>query len=1151
MKTVLKYRFGISIFFTLFLTTIVNCQNPGMIISEIYINPAGADSCKEYTELLVTKNIDFSLTPYTVIVCNNGTPNSSGWMAGAGLTYAFAITSGTVSVGDVVYVGGACMAPAGVKIRAINVSTTGGDGGIGNANNSGVFGNGGANADGVAIFNAALATITSTTVPVDAIFYGTGIGSAGINSTTGYQLPINDLYSGGKLLSSSFVTSDPGPDIITAIGVYNTLTNTWATPRTFSITPSTSLTSTSSVSLSTSPAPPAVLKVYLVSQNKINVIFNKKVQNPSATTISNYTLNPSPAISSGSLLVNNDTVSLMTASNLGVGNYSLTINGIKEQTGVATMTVAQTFTFYNSGITMKKYTWKTPNLLGNYKGVNIYNGGFSGLQAIKGYTDEIIAITDRGPNADANNNSYAIAMGGSNNTAKLFPLPAFVPNYMRLKLQGDSIILLSTTNLKNPTGNNASGFPNFPGYGGTNEIALLDTNGTLGSPDAWGIDCEGINEGNDNKDKWICEEYGVSIWHTDSTGKAIERFAPYGFKPGKQPEDIGIDTVFNTRNPNKGFEGIVFSPNKKVYGFIQNTLLLPASDVNLKKNTRLHRFIEIDTRTNTTRMLGYEHDFKPSTGPMSSIGHDKRYIGDAVAVNDHEFLILESGKSSTETYGKVYLIDINPVTAINPTNHFAYASNTKSFEQLLDSVTAASNGVTVVKKTLLIDLIAAGFDPATEKKEGLTILNDSTIAVTNDNDFGIASPNSDGLVSATGVKSDIYVFTLPSSKKLNICPAISISALSSTTICAGDSVKLISPTVSGITYQWKLNNVPVSGALSSQTYAKSPGAYELFATNSLGCVAISNTKTITVNPTPTISISTATTTICNGQSAILTVGGANTYTWSTSATTNSISITPSVTTNYSVVGTNTNNCSSAKNITINVSPSPTINAISSNSTVCSGQSATLTASGAFTYTWSTASNSTSIVVTPTTTTTYTVNGSLINNCTSSKNITINVGPSPTVSAISSTSVLCAGQSATLTASGAATYTWSTGSNSTSIVISPSVTTTYTLDGSLLNNCSSSSIITQSVSLCTGVNNLAYASGIRIYPNPANDKITIVSENKVPMSIEITNTLGELIYKATDIKELNTTIDVSQYQKGVYFVNSYLGGERVNTILIVQ
>src|SRR5690606_21680799 len=161
-------------------------------ISEFHQNPGGSDSPFEYVELLVTDDIDFSLTPYTIIVANNGTATANGWIEGGSITYAFEITTGVVSVGDVVYVGGTSMAPTGTILRAIDTGVDGGDGGIGSPNAGGVIGNGGGNADGIAVFNMAVASITSTTVPTDVIFYGTGIDGAYVGPGEGYQLANND-----------------------------------------------------------------------------------------------------------------------------------------------------------------------------------------------------------------------------------------------------------------------------------------------------------------------------------------------------------------------------------------------------------------------------------------------------------------------------------------------------------------------------------------------------------------------------------------------------------------------------------------------------------------------------------------------------------------------------------------------------------------------------------------------------------------------------------------------------------------------------------------------------------------------------------------------------------------------------------------------
>jgi predicted extracellular nuclease len=213
----------------------------GLLISEVLANPNGTDSPFEYVELIATQPIDFSLTPYAVVFSNNGNATSSGWIAGGALTYGFSITFGTVNTGDVVYVGGSSMLPTGIKLRTIQTATTAGDR-FGTANATGVFGNGGANADAVAVFDVNINSISNNTVPVDALFFGTGIGNAVVSAgAAGYQLPVNDKYTGGKLQTNSFfVAGDPANDeLIKATGTFDTSTHTFSVARTFSKTTTT------------------------------------------------------------------------------------------------------------------------------------------------------------------------------------------------------------------------------------------------------------------------------------------------------------------------------------------------------------------------------------------------------------------------------------------------------------------------------------------------------------------------------------------------------------------------------------------------------------------------------------------------------------------------------------------------------------------------------------------------------------------------------------------------------------------------------------------------------------------------------------------------------------------------------------------------
>ena len=237
------------LYLTIFGSTVFG-QQKGLIISEFYTNPSGNDSPYEYVELVATTSINFATTPYTVVFTDNGTATSNGWKIGGAISYAFQISTGSVTAGQVVYVGGSSMAPlsnGGISLRQINTGTTNGDS-FGTSASGGVLGQGGSNGDGIAVFNVAAASITSSTVPVDAIFFGSSMGTAVAGSGIGYQLPVNDKYTGGKLVSGSFLAPDPASgDIIKASGgIYDPATQTFTTARTW-ITTTTTTYNTSSV----------------------------------------------------------------------------------------------------------------------------------------------------------------------------------------------------------------------------------------------------------------------------------------------------------------------------------------------------------------------------------------------------------------------------------------------------------------------------------------------------------------------------------------------------------------------------------------------------------------------------------------------------------------------------------------------------------------------------------------------------------------------------------------------------------------------------------------------------------------------------------------------------------------------------------------
>lgn len=216
-----------------------NPGSKGLIISEIMADPDGTDAPFEFVELVVTKFINFASTPYTVIFTNNNNATANGWVQGSNITYAFEINLGFANVGDVIYVGGSGMIATNPLV-SIDYTQMAGAAGIGNVSASGVLGNGSGtgtgSADGVAVFNSAALFISPSSVPVDAVFFGTVLNNAVVNAgADGYQLPINDFYSGGKLQpTSTFINLNPISGLtIKLSGNYDVVTNTFTTPRTW------------------------------------------------------------------------------------------------------------------------------------------------------------------------------------------------------------------------------------------------------------------------------------------------------------------------------------------------------------------------------------------------------------------------------------------------------------------------------------------------------------------------------------------------------------------------------------------------------------------------------------------------------------------------------------------------------------------------------------------------------------------------------------------------------------------------------------------------------------------------------------------------------------------------------------------------------
>ncbi len=277
-----------------------------------------------------------------------------------------------------------------------------------------------------------------------------------------------------------------------------------------------------------------------------------------------------------------------------------------------------------------------------------------------------------------------------------------------------------------------------------------------------------------------------------------------------------------------------------------------------------------------------------------------------------------------------------------------------------------------------------------------------------------------------------------------VIPQTSVTA-SSLQICKNDSVWIYGS--GGVSYLWSTTETTDSIHVAPQ----STTTFYVSITDDMACSNIDSIN-ITVFPLPDVNI-TGDHAICFGDSITLYANGAQTYLWQPINTnTDSIIISPSITTTYYLLGTDSNGCQKIDSAEIIVHPLPPVS-ISGFHPICKYDSLWLYAHGAQTYIWTPGNYPTdSIYISPDTTTTFYVTGTDHNGCRNTDSVTVIVYPLPSVS-ISGHHPICFGDSITLYANGAQFYLWTPGNITTdSIVVAPLFTTTYYLLGTDTNNC---------------------------------------------------------------------------------------------------
>ncbi|MBS1765709.1 MAG: gliding motility-associated C-terminal domain-containing protein, partial [Bacteroidetes bacterium] len=301
-----------------------------------------------------------------------------------------------------------------------------------------------------------------------------------------------------------------------------------------------------------------------------------------------------------------------------------------------------------------------------------------------------------------------------------------------------------------------------------------------------------------------------------------------------------------------------------------------------------------------------------------------------------------------------------------------------------------------------------------------------TINVSSGTSYAVTVSNGYGCTATVSVP--VTVFALPA-------PVINGPA----GICPGASASLSTGTF--VSYLWS------NGNSSQSINTNVPGIYAVTVTDNNGCVDSTVYSLASFsNPIPTIA---GLASICQNQTSLLDAGNYSAYSWSTGATTQTISVTQSG--NYTVTVTNTTGCTAAASFAVTVHPLPTP-AITGVSAFCSGDSSTLIVPGSYVgYNWSSGGSTSAITVNAPGTYVVTVTDNNGCSATASQNITVWSLPTPVITGDSN---ICTGEQSTLSAGSYINYLWSSGAVSDSITTA--VAGNYMVTVTDVNGCENTS-----------------------------------------------------------------------------------------------
>ncbi len=183
----------------------------------------------------------------------------------------------------------------------------------------------------------------------------------------------------------------------------------------------------------------------------------------------------------------------------------------------------------------------------------------------------------------------------------------------------------------------------------------------------------------------------------------------------------------------------------------------------------------------------------------------------------------------------------------------------------------------------------------------------------------IATIGSHQPIYGGGLFGDAYL------QKFYDCPAplapTNTTVPANLSFCEGVTTTLSA--ISGATMSWYSTPTSTTIIGTGSVYVTpvlSAGIYTYYV-DAATCTNSPRTPiSVTVFALPNLNVVSFPTLVCAGKNSTLSVSGAASYTWDSSATTSTVLVTPAVTSIYTVTGTNTLGCTNSKTISVTVYP---------------------------------------------------------------------------------------------------------------------------------------------------------------------------------------------------------------------------------------